>query len=1038
MCRWNRAWILMSFFVAFFAIQGCGSDTTGEHSVSSCEDGVQSGEQTDVDCGGPNCEPCELGQMCEVNEDCNSNACAQGICVEPACNDGAQTGDQTDVDCGGEHCPGCPTGANCGVDGDCASNQCDDGICVITACEDLDCPEGTSCYRGQCYDECATSAHCGDDSRCIDGRCAPLSCEGVVCDTGEACYDGLCYPQCESAEDCEHDTASCEEGACVVPNCVDDSVDINGEECPLLDFTTEEAEGVEATEATFVGEIFELPLDPPAEHGFCWSNETDEPGVGGDDVECVSLGLAEDTGRFTYRAEGLAPGTRYHVRAVFAHDIGSDDELHQDVHYGPVVDVLTAAPPVTDVEATQGESLDYVDINWEAVDGATGYRVERDGSTAGTVDANVAEFRDESAGGVPAPNAPTGVTASAGDYGDVVVVQWDDVDVQVAPVHEYRVIAIYPDTEAASSEAAQGWRDSEGLAGYEVEVDGEWVDVGMNTEYTDADAPAPSFDAGEVSATEGAFTDRVQVSLSDVVAAAGATVNYRVRAINSGGPGDASDPATGFRGVQDAQVELYRDGTLIATLAMGDDNYDDFGAAAGGVPEAPVLSASSGIHFDYVELQWSVPSVPHGSMHVYTAVVVDGGLASAQSDPASGFRGGVAIDHYEVRIDGGSWTSVGNVVAHQDHEAPAPSINDPGNVTASDGLHADYVALEYDDSISVSQGDVRSYEVRAVNATGSSSASNSDDGHRGVGTPSVQWQRSVGTADADYADISGAVTPTYQDADAPADGSQRFYRIAVSAAGAATEYTDAASGFRATLPVVATVGADYVGVVEAIVVGELVDPGLPETNAHGLCVGTSPLPEPGSADCNDLGSTDSAGQFNYEVDGLDPDTTYYARAYATTNAGTVFGDDIQFQTVNELHFTEASDWEMGSPTPYHLWSGLLEMEWTNDTPSGNTGLRFNGVDGEAGGTPQFYAVNIDVSGFNEMSVYTRKDRHSARFLQIRIDGVTVYNSGQTHEWTERTFDISGHNGVITIELGVETSSGDGDWSAGFSDLKFTP
>ena len=56
---------------------GGGADPT-------CEDGVQNGAETGVDCGGPDCPDCPSG---------------------PSCEDGIQNGDETDVDCGGSCAP---------------------------------------------------------------------------------------------------------------------------------------------------------------------------------------------------------------------------------------------------------------------------------------------------------------------------------------------------------------------------------------------------------------------------------------------------------------------------------------------------------------------------------------------------------------------------------------------------------------------------------------------------------------------------------------------------------------------------------------------------------------------------------------------------------------------------------------------------------------------------------------------------------------------------------------------------------------------
>mgnify|MGYP000577888267 CR=1 FL=1 len=57
----------------------------------TCSDGVQNGNETGVDCGGPDCAPCV---------------------VPPTCDDGIQNGDETGVDCGGSSCAPCSTGGN--------------------------------------------------------------------------------------------------------------------------------------------------------------------------------------------------------------------------------------------------------------------------------------------------------------------------------------------------------------------------------------------------------------------------------------------------------------------------------------------------------------------------------------------------------------------------------------------------------------------------------------------------------------------------------------------------------------------------------------------------------------------------------------------------------------------------------------------------------------------------------------------------------------------------------------------------------------
>ena len=55
-----------------------------------------------------------------------SAVCTDGRCAAPACADGVQNGDETDVDCGGS-CGACAEGDACAAPADCASLICRNG-----------------------------------------------------------------------------------------------------------------------------------------------------------------------------------------------------------------------------------------------------------------------------------------------------------------------------------------------------------------------------------------------------------------------------------------------------------------------------------------------------------------------------------------------------------------------------------------------------------------------------------------------------------------------------------------------------------------------------------------------------------------------------------------------------------------------------------------------------------------------------------------------------------------------------------------------
>jgi hypothetical protein len=128
---------------------------------SNSADGVQSGDESDVDCGGSSIftDACDIGEMCNVDTDCGTrglaiegkfnqvtltfdasvNSCCGGSCR--SCSDGIQNGNETAVDCGGVLECGC--GATCELEesclvgADCTTGYCDNitSVCAYTVAE---------------------------------------------------------------------------------------------------------------------------------------------------------------------------------------------------------------------------------------------------------------------------------------------------------------------------------------------------------------------------------------------------------------------------------------------------------------------------------------------------------------------------------------------------------------------------------------------------------------------------------------------------------------------------------------------------------------------------------------------------------------------------------------------------------------------------------------------------------------------------------------------------------------------------------------
>ena len=105
-----------------------------------CVDKLLDGDETDVDCGGSCPTKCGLNLSCKKDVDCGlltgagvnvQLICVLGTCVDPKiCHDGFHNGDETDTDCGGPTCAPCDFGKSCKMNSDCISNTCTAGTCV--------------------------------------------------------------------------------------------------------------------------------------------------------------------------------------------------------------------------------------------------------------------------------------------------------------------------------------------------------------------------------------------------------------------------------------------------------------------------------------------------------------------------------------------------------------------------------------------------------------------------------------------------------------------------------------------------------------------------------------------------------------------------------------------------------------------------------------------------------------------------------------------------------------------------------------------
>ncbi len=143
----------------------------------TCADGYKNQDETGTDCGG-SCAPelgCDIDVACTVNEDCTSEFCKDEVCSDH-CQSEKREANETDKDCGGPDCEPCADTLQCEKGADCVSRICFNNACQAATCDDNVQNQDES--DEDCGGICVT-----EDKYCpVDALCnGPADCDSYVC-----------------------------------------------------------------------------------------------------------------------------------------------------------------------------------------------------------------------------------------------------------------------------------------------------------------------------------------------------------------------------------------------------------------------------------------------------------------------------------------------------------------------------------------------------------------------------------------------------------------------------------------------------------------------------------------------------------------------------------------------------------------------------------------------------------------------------------------------------------------------------------------
>jgi len=173
------------------------------------------------------------------------------------------------------------------------------------------------------------------------------------------------------------------------------------------------------------------------------------------------------------------------------------------------------------------------------------------------------------------------------------------------------------------------------------------------------------------------------------------------------------------------------------------------------------------------------------------------------------------------------------------------------------------------------------------------------DGGQPVIEYGVCWSTSPNPTVNDNRTIDGSGTGTFVSILTGLATNETYYLRAYATNIKGTSYGEEQIFTTLTLPVITTTVPTSITVSSAHSGGTISDDGGAEVTARGVCWGTSPEPEPGIGNYTTDGI--GTGTFTSIITGLQVNTAYYVRAYATNSKGTGYGNQHMFETlpVNE-------------------------------------------------------------------------------------------------------------------------------------------
>jgi formylglycine-generating enzyme required for sulfatase activity len=186
--------------------------------------------------------------------------------------------------------------------------------------------------------------------------------------------------------------------------------------------------------------------------------------------------------------------------------------------------------------------------------------------------------------------------------------------------------------------------------------------------------------------------------------------------------------------------------------------------------------------------------------------------------------------------------------------------------------------------------------VTNITTTGATSGGNvTSDGGASVTARGVCWSTSTNPTTSNSKTNDGSGTGSFVSSLTGLSASTTYHVRAYAINSVGTSYgSDVSFKTPASQPTVTTTAVSGITATTATSGGNVTSDGGATVTARGVCWSTSANPTTSNSKTTNGSGT---GSFTSSITGLNPNTTYHVRAYATNSVGTSYGSDISFTTV---------------------------------------------------------------------------------------------------------------------------------------------